>query len=174
MSDGGCNGYKPSDAGWGRGKHPVVNVNWEKSMPKGYAAWLSRKTGNNYRLLSDAEREYVTRAGTTTPFWWGSSITPTQANYNGSAAPYEGGGSQGEFRQRDVASRQFPRLTIGAFSMSTATSGSGPRTVGALQATPETAARGPPETAARGRSAEGPGAAFRRTCAPPSATGGCD
>jgi formylglycine-generating enzyme required for sulfatase activity len=33
--------------------------------------------------LSEAEREYVTRAGTTTPFWWGASISMRQANYNG-------------------------------------------------------------------------------------------
>ena len=115
VSDGGCNGYKPSDAGWGRGKHPVVNVNWNDA--KGYAAWLSRKTGNNYRLLSDAEREYVTRAGTTTPFWWGSSITPTQANYNGSAAPYEGGGSQGEFCQRTMPVDSFEANHWGLFNV---------------------------------------------------------
>jgi formylglycine-generating enzyme required for sulfatase activity len=78
---GGCNGYKPADLGWGRGKHPVINVNWDDA--KAYAAWLSRKTGKTYRLLSEAEREYVARAGTTTPFWWGSSITTKQANYDG-------------------------------------------------------------------------------------------
>jgi formylglycine-generating enzyme required for sulfatase activity len=43
--------------------------------------WLNRKTGKTYRLLSEAEREYVARAGATTAFWWGSSITPKQANY---------------------------------------------------------------------------------------------
>ena len=43
--------------------------------------------GETYRLLSEAEREYVARAGTTTPFWWGSSITPKQANYDPSACP---------------------------------------------------------------------------------------
>jgi formylglycine-generating enzyme required for sulfatase activity len=83
VEDGGCNGYKPSDQGWGRGKRPVINVNWDEA--KAYAAWLSRKTGKTYRLPSEAEREYVTRAGTTTPFWWGSSITPNQANYDGRA-----------------------------------------------------------------------------------------
>jgi formylglycine-generating enzyme required for sulfatase activity len=80
VADGGCNGYKPSDQGWGRGQRPVTNVSWDDA--KKYAAWLSRKTGKTYRLLSEAEREYVTRAGTTTPFWWGSSISKNQANYD--------------------------------------------------------------------------------------------
>ncbi|MGA7326727.1 MAG: formylglycine-generating enzyme family protein [Rhodomicrobium sp.] len=53
---------------------------------KAFVAWLSQKTGRSYRLLSEAEREYVTRAGTTTPFWWGSTITPEQANYDGKQA----------------------------------------------------------------------------------------
>jgi formylglycine-generating enzyme required for sulfatase activity len=61
--------------------HPVVCINWDDA--KAYAAWLAQTTGKPYRLLSEAEREYVTRAGTTTPFWWGSSITPDQANYDG-------------------------------------------------------------------------------------------
>jgi formylglycine-generating enzyme required for sulfatase activity len=79
VAGGGCNGYKPVDQGWGRGKRPVIFVNWDDA--KAYMAWLSHKTGKTYRLLSEAEREYVTRAGTTTPFWWGSSIMPEQANY---------------------------------------------------------------------------------------------
>jgi formylglycine-generating enzyme required for sulfatase activity len=81
VADGGCGGYKPPEPGWGRGDQPVINVNWNEA--KAYAAWLSKKTGKSYRLLSEAEREYVTRAGTTTPFWWGSSITLYQANYTG-------------------------------------------------------------------------------------------
>jgi formylglycine-generating enzyme required for sulfatase activity len=79
--DGGCASYKPSDQGWGHGRHPVINVSWDDARK--YVAWLNRKTGHTYRLLSEAEREYVTRAGTTSPFWWGSAITPTQANYDG-------------------------------------------------------------------------------------------
>jgi formylglycine-generating enzyme required for sulfatase activity len=75
-------------------------VDW--SDAKAFAAWLSRKTDKTYRLLSEAEREYVTRAGTTTPFWWGSSITPREANYDGTDDAYEGGGSKGEFRKRTV------------------------------------------------------------------------
>jgi formylglycine-generating enzyme required for sulfatase activity len=80
VAAGGCNG-NISDEGWGRGKRPVINVNWEDA--KAYAKWLSSETGKTYRLLSDAEREYVTRAGTTTRFWWGDSISTAQANYRG-------------------------------------------------------------------------------------------
>jgi formylglycine-generating enzyme required for sulfatase activity len=61
----------------GRGSRPVVNVNWNDAQA--YAAWLPRKTGKTYRLLSEAEREYVTRAGTMTPYWWGPEFKPQQA-----------------------------------------------------------------------------------------------
>jgi formylglycine-generating enzyme required for sulfatase activity len=91
---GECNGYRPDDKSWGRGQRPVINVSW--SDAKVYTAWLSGKTGKTYRLLSEAEREYATRAGTTTPFWWGSSISAEQANYNGGPKRY---GQTGEFRQ---------------------------------------------------------------------------
>jgi formylglycine-generating enzyme required for sulfatase activity/uncharacterized caspase-like protein len=99
VADGGCNGYRPDDKGWGRGRRPVINVSWNDA--KAYAAWLSGKTGKAYRLLSEAEREYVTRAGTTTPFWWGASISTLQANYNG-RFPYPDYGPRGEFRQRTL------------------------------------------------------------------------
>ena len=95
VTDGGCNGYRPSDERWGRGRRPVINISWNDA--KAYVEWLSRKTGRIYRLLSESEREYVTRAGTTTAFWWGSSITSNQANYNAHYA-YDGGGGVGEFR----------------------------------------------------------------------------
>jgi formylglycine-generating enzyme required for sulfatase activity len=97
VADGGCNGYRPDDRGWGRGLRPVINVSWDDA--KNYVAWLSLKTGKAYRLLSEAEREYVTRAGTTTPFWWGSSITTQQANYDGSP--------RGEFRRRTLPVDSF-------------------------------------------------------------------
>jgi formylglycine-generating enzyme required for sulfatase activity len=102
VADGGCN-YKPDDRGWGRGTRPVMNVSLNDAQA--YAAWLSRKTGKIYRLLSEAEREYVTRAGTTTPFWWGSSITTKQANYDGEHT--YGGRAKGEFRQRTVSVDSF-------------------------------------------------------------------
>ncbi len=61
-------------------RHPVVNIDW--SSAKAYVAWLSNKTGKNYRLLSESEWEYVARAGTTSAYWWGQSIRPDQANYD--------------------------------------------------------------------------------------------
>jgi formylglycine-generating enzyme required for sulfatase activity len=76
---------------------------WEANA---YVAWLSRKTKTKktYRLLSEAEREYVTRAGTTTPFWWGPSISTSQANYNGNYTYY---GAKGEYRQKTVPVDSF-------------------------------------------------------------------
>jgi formylglycine-generating enzyme required for sulfatase activity len=100
VADRGCNGYKPKDSGWGRGRRPVINVSWDDA--KAYVRWLSRKTGKAYRLLSEAEREYVTRAGTTTPYWWGSSISTDQANYDGT---FNGG--QGDNRKQTVPVDSF-------------------------------------------------------------------
>jgi formylglycine-generating enzyme required for sulfatase activity len=80
VAGGGCN-HKPSDQGWGRGRRPVINVSWQDA--KGYVAWLSRKTGRTYRLLSEAEWEYAARAGTTTPFSTGATISTDQANFGG-------------------------------------------------------------------------------------------
>jgi formylglycine-generating enzyme required for sulfatase activity len=62
-------------------RHPVVCTSWEDA--KEFAAYISSIADKPYRLLTEAEREYVTRAGTTTPFWWGSSISTAQANYRG-------------------------------------------------------------------------------------------
>jgi formylglycine-generating enzyme required for sulfatase activity len=76
-ADGGCNRYKPFDQGWGRGRRPVINVSWDDA--KGYVAWLSKKSGKSYRLLSEAEYEYATRAGTQTAYPWGNAIGTNNA-----------------------------------------------------------------------------------------------
>ena len=79
VADGGCNGYRPYDRGWGRGARPVIHVSWVDAQA--YVGWLSRKTGRRYRLLSESEWEYVARAGTTTRYHTGDTITSSQANY---------------------------------------------------------------------------------------------
>ena len=67
VSAGAC---KPAeDEGWGRGSRPVINVDY--SAARAYAAWLSKKTGQSYRLLSESEWEYAARAGTRTTWFWG-------------------------------------------------------------------------------------------------------
>lgn len=72
VAGGGCKGYNPSDSGWGHGQQPVINVDWDDAQA--YVAWLSQVTGKTYRLLSEAEYEYATRAGTTTAYPWGDDI----------------------------------------------------------------------------------------------------
>jgi formylglycine-generating enzyme required for sulfatase activity len=70
---------KVSDThGWGRGERPVIRVNWEEAT--GYAAWLKKMTGKEYRLLTEAEWEYAARAGTTTRYPWGDEIGKNNAN----------------------------------------------------------------------------------------------
>jgi formylglycine-generating enzyme required for sulfatase activity len=62
-------------------KFPVINVNWDEAQQ--YVAWLSRMTGQPYRLLTEAEWEYAARAGTTTAYYWGDEIGTGNANCQG-------------------------------------------------------------------------------------------
>ncbi len=59
--------------------HPVICISWEDAND--YVQWLSRKTGGNYRLLTESEWEYAARAGTTTAFPWGTAASHEFANY---------------------------------------------------------------------------------------------
>jgi formylglycine-generating enzyme required for sulfatase activity len=86
-ADGGCRHSKPSDQGWGRGRRPVINVDWEDAQQ--YVAWLSKKTNRTYRLLSEAEREYGTRGGTTTAYSWGDDIGKGNANCDGCGSQWD-------------------------------------------------------------------------------------
>ena len=117
---------KPDDRGWGRGKRPVINVSWDDAPA--YAAWLSEQTGKRYRLPTEAEWEYATRAGTATPFSTGACIDTDQANYDGNTGWRDcpETASTGERPWKSARCRPTP----GACMRCTATSGSGCRTAG--------------------------------------------
>ncbi|GAA6620074.1 SUMF1/EgtB/PvdO family nonheme iron enzyme [Scytonema sp. NUACC26] len=97
---------KPDPSHFKGAKRPVEQVSWDDAIE--FCARLSQKTGKNYRLPSEAEWEYACRAGTTTPFHFGETITTDLANYRGTDWTYEGTvypgnygqGSKGEYREQ--------------------------------------------------------------------------
>ncbi len=72
---GGCE----TGTGGGDGLEPVASVSWKDAQA--YVAWLSALTGEDYRLLTEAEWEYAARAGTTTAYPWGNTASHNFANY---------------------------------------------------------------------------------------------
>jgi len=113
VADGGCGGLNADDQGWGRNSRPVVGINWNDA--KMYVEWLKRKTGKPYRLPSESEWEYAARAGTTTPFSFGNTITTDQANYDGSST--YGTGPVGVNRKKTVPVGSFPPNRFGLHDM---------------------------------------------------------
>jgi formylglycine-generating enzyme required for sulfatase activity len=94
-------------------RYPIVGVTWEDA--KAYAKWLSGKTEKNYRLLSEAEFEYAARAGASTPFWWGGSISTGQANFNGTHT--YAGSEESEYRTKPVPVKSFQPNPWGLYQM---------------------------------------------------------
>jgi formylglycine-generating enzyme required for sulfatase activity len=78
VAEGACT-HRPADLGWGRGSQPVIDVSWT-DITRSYLPWLSRKTGERYRLLSEAEWEYAARAGSGALYAWGDEIGVGRAN----------------------------------------------------------------------------------------------
>ena len=85
--DGGCS-RNPDDSGWGRGERPVFSVSWEDVLD--YVDWLSAETGEEYRLLSESEWEYVARAGTVGRYHWGNGVGRSRANCDGCGSRWDG------------------------------------------------------------------------------------
>jgi formylglycine-generating enzyme required for sulfatase activity len=84
VAGGGCN-YRPDDQGWGRGNRPVIDVSWDDA--KMFARWQTQRTRQTYRLPSEAEWEYVARAGTTSLYWWGREVSNGRANCEECGSP---------------------------------------------------------------------------------------
>ncbi|WP_044171284.1 bifunctional serine/threonine-protein kinase/formylglycine-generating enzyme family protein [Kamptonema formosum] len=92
---------------------PVECVSWEDAME--FCARLSKKTGRDYRLPSEAEWEYACRAGTTTPFHFGETITTDLANYDGNYT--YASGPKGKYRQETTNVGSFPPNAFGLYDM---------------------------------------------------------
>ena len=103
-------GWSWEDTGFAQGaQHPVVCVSWKDA--KAYVEWLSGKTGEEYRLLSESEWEYVARAGTTGSFHFGGTISTDMANYNGNYT--YGSGRKGVYRKKTVPVGSFSANEFG-------------------------------------------------------------
>ncbi len=94
-------------------KRPVENVNWGET--KAFCDRLSQHTGQKFRLPSEAEWEYACRAGTTTPFYFGETITPDLVNYDGNY-PY-GDAPKGKYRGETNPVGSFPPNAFGLYDM---------------------------------------------------------
>lgn len=107
-----------ADNGWGRNRRPVINVSWEGASA--YIAWLNERFGlsgkyDAFRLPSEAEWEYACRAGSTTPFHFGETITSKQANYNGHLT--YGDGPKGAYPEKTVPVGSYPPNNFGLHDM---------------------------------------------------------
>ena len=87
IADSGC-AHRPSDDGWGRGQRPVINVSWHDVVDQ-YLPWLGAKTGRAYRLLTEAEWEYVARGNSPTLYSWGDAVGTANANCNGCGSAWD-------------------------------------------------------------------------------------
>ena len=115
---GGCGGYEPDDRGWGRGRRPVIHVHWEDVWR--YADWLSEETGEEYRLLTEAEWEYAARAGTRTARYWGETDRAQCQHANGydASAQFElGDGEPAGCRDRQVNTAPVGSFRPNAFGL---------------------------------------------------------
>ena len=101
---------------------PVEQVSWYEAIE--FCDRLTFHTNRQYRLPTEAEWEYACRAGTTTPFHFGETITTDLANYRGTDLEYEGktyagsygAGPKGEYRQQTTPVDQFD--IVNAFGLS--------------------------------------------------------
>lgn len=103
----------PNPSGFKGNNRPVEKVSWNDAVE--FCDRLAKKTKHNYRLPSEAEWEYACRAGTTTPFYFGETITTELANYIGdyryASAP------EGIYRGQTTDIGSFPPNSFGLYDM---------------------------------------------------------
>jgi len=108
----------PDFKDWGRGTRPVVAVSWFDAQT--FVGWLNWKIGEDdaYRLPSESEWEYASRAGTTTPYPWGTKLDHNFGNF-GIAGPGLGGKAEGrdEWTDRTAPVASFPPNAWGLYDM---------------------------------------------------------
>jgi formylglycine-generating enzyme required for sulfatase activity len=92
---------------------PVEQIDWYDAVE--FCARLSKLTGGEYRLPSEAEWEYACRAGTTTAFHFGEIITGELANYDASKTYADE--PKGEYRKETTPVGQFPPNAFGLYDM---------------------------------------------------------
>lgn len=92
---------------------PVETVSWNECQQ--FIKKLRDKDGKAYRLPTEAEWEYACRAGTTTPFHFGETISTDQVNYDGNAT--YGNGNKGVYRKKTTPVGRFPANAFGIFDM---------------------------------------------------------
>jgi len=121
VDDGGCK-YRPTHLGWekkdhrhtwGRSGYPVFKVSWFSVQT--YLKWLNRKTDGGYRLLSEAEWEYMARAGTTTTYHTGDTITDEQANFTAKGTHYSN--KKGDWEKKTVPVGSYPPNAFGIYDV---------------------------------------------------------
>ncbi|WP_366557620.1 formylglycine-generating enzyme family protein [Okeania sp. SIO1I7] len=95
------------------GNRPVECVSWYDATE--FCQKLSQKTGKNYKLPSESRWEYACRAGTTTPFYFGETITSELANYNGN--DIYGKTPRGKYREETTDVGSFPPNAFGLYDM---------------------------------------------------------
>ena len=94
-------------------RRPVEQVNWLEAME--FCRRLSERSGHTFSLPSEAQWEYACRAGSTTPFAFGDTITPELANYNGDFT--YANGPKGQFRGETTDVASFPANAWGLHDM---------------------------------------------------------
>ncbi len=95
--------------------NPVDSISWYEAVE--FCARLEKKTSKPYRLLTEAEWEYAARAGTTTPFAFGETITPEIVNYDGNT-PFYNSARKGASREKTIPVGSLGRANaFGLFDM---------------------------------------------------------